>query len=180
MKDFTVYDVASGRPLRILCMGSDMTAANVHDGESMIVGRYDEAEGYIADGDFITFPLPRPSPHHIWDRTTEAWIDPRTPADMADALEARRAVASLSKVAFIVACRRTRIITDAEAEEAAEGKIPASFVPIIDAMPPEVRIEARIAWKASTVMERLDPLILSIADAIGLTAAQLDALFGVE
>lgn len=134
---------------------------------------------YVDPQGTLRFYPPRPSPIHAWDNAVEAWIDPRTQADLDAALAARRAATSLPRREFLRRAWKQGVITEAEAIIAAEGGLPASLQPLIDALPADQRTDARIDWAAATIVERTNPLITAFAAMLGRTPAQIDALFGV-
>ncbi|MDN3710990.1 hypothetical protein QWZ10_02625 [Paracoccus cavernae] len=42
-----------------------------------------------------------------------------------------------------------------------------------------MQLEAVVRWSGSVVIDRLNPVLLAIADGLGVDGAQLDALFGI-
>ena len=58
----------------------------------------------------------------------------------------------------------------------AAGRLPAVNAAVA-AMPGAQGDAARIEWNASSTVERNKPLVLVMASALGLTSAQIDALF---
>lgn len=95
------------------------------------------------------------------------------------ALQAAREAASLTKPEFIVGCMSVGLLTPAEAEEAAQGGVPAPFQQAVDALPPYEQTLIRVIWPTATQIDRLDPLILALADGLGVSEHTLDALFGL-
>lgn len=132
-------------------------------------------------GDGLTL---RPAPHLQWDVAAQEWIDPRTAEDVEAAaaadLQARRERASLSRAGFIKAVMHAGIVTPAEAAEVAKGNVPESLGPAFAAMTEAERAEASIDWSAAQRVDRLHPLILKLADALGVTDQDLDTLFGLD
>ena len=119
------------------------------------------AEGALAESDG------RP----VWQWT----VRPMTGAEVAGV----RSGAEMTRSDFIIAAVMSGIIAAADGEAAARGEVPPGLAPLIDAMSPEERFMARIRWGAATRINRMDPLILTLAASLGVTDNQLDALFGL-
>ena len=94
-------------------------------------------------------------------------------------LETSRNTASLTKNEFLQACMSVGLLTPKEAAVAARGNIPESFASAVAGMGAEMQDRVSIAWPASTRVERMDPLLLAVAAARGITDDTLDALFGL-
>lgn len=62
----------------------ELLLLNIREDEEFIVGDYDPATYYIADGEAVLYP-PRPGPWAAWSGAE--WIDPRTPEDIEDERE---------------------------------------------------------------------------------------------
>lgn len=93
--------------------------------------------------------------------------------------EARRG-ASLSAVDFAIAALGAGLITEAEAEGWVTGNaIPAVVVSALATLPEEQRVAARLRMIGPTTVRRDSPFIALLAGHIGLTDAQVDALFGI-
>lgn len=137
----------------------------------------DPASVYVLGSDLMALP-PRPDFLHRWDG--QQWIDPRTPADHAAALAARREAASLAKSDLLMRMATHDLISWDEAALAAAGQIPPSIVPMMEAMPPDARAAAIIKWTADPTISRNHRVILAAAYAMGLTAEIVDHIFGVE
>lgn len=105
-----------------------------------------------------------------------------TAADRAaQALAERRASASLGRGAFAVAAFAAGLITEAEAEAWAGGAslpqiIANAFAQIED---PTQRLAARIEALTTPTIRRGNPLLMMLQATLGLTDAQVDALFGI-
>ena len=129
-------------------------------------------------GEIIVMPVARQYP---WQEPDGAggWTDTRNEDEIAHARVLARNQASLSRIEFLLAAKNAGLITEADAEAAAESKIPPSMLPLFDAMTPEQQFEAKIRWKAATIIERMNPFILQWAGILGVTDEQLDALFNV-
>lgn len=78
---FTVYDPQTGRIEAAFTADAESAEANTPDGMERLPGRFNFADGYIAEGEFVPFPE-RPSPQHEFDWATHTWVDPRTLADL--------------------------------------------------------------------------------------------------
>lgn len=95
------------------------------------------------------------------------------------AIQAARASASLTKPEFILACMSVGILTPEEATQAAHGNIPEPFQQVVDNLPPYEQAILNVVWPTATQIDRLDPLILALADGLGIGDHTLDALFGL-
>lgn len=100
-----------------------------------------------------------------------------------DPLEAERASAVMGKAEFLFALTQPplQIITETEAKAAQNnGEIPAMFAPILEGMPPQMRLLAELKWGDSEVTRNNDLLVFA-ADALfgeeGLVI--LDQIFGI-
>ncbi|MBY0136817.1 hypothetical protein [Paracoccus yeei] len=134
---------------------------------------------YIKNDDVKFYP-PKPDGDNItFDYDSESWIDARTKQDWDNELQARRMAASMSRLDFVLKCHAFGILNDEEAEIAADGGFPDVMQGIIDSMPQEERFEAKMRWKMATVIDRMNPLIISMAAAIYIDEWSLDKVFGV-
>lgn len=179
---FVVHD-ANGMVLRAGTAPPDMVAMQaMNDGETAV--QVNDTSGVgdcthrMVQGEMVALP-PRPEPTMRYDVEAGAWFDPRTPDDLAGELEARRAASSLTKNEFLQACMSVGLLTPKEAAAAARGNIPESFASAVAGMGAEMQDRVSIAWPASTRVERMNPLILAVAAARGITDDTLDALFGL-
>lgn len=94
-------------------------------------------------------------------------------------VSAWRATASLSRTDFALVALGAGLVTAEEAEAWATGReLPSAVAEALESLPEAVRVPARIRALASTTVERAHPLIGVIASHLGLTDAQVDALFG--
>ena len=125
---------------------------------------------------FAEYP-PRPNDRVIWDG--QEWLDPRSSSEIADELNQVRANTHLDKSDLLIRLALAEIISEEEADEAAGGVIPASMQPMLQTLPPEAQMAARIKWKADTVISRNHPVIVAAAYAMGITDEQLDEIFDV-
>lgn len=71
------------------------------------------------------------------------------------------------------------MLTPKDAGVAARGDIPEPFVAAVAALSPEQRDMVPVIWPVTTRVCRMDALILSIADARGISSDTLDHLFGL-
>ena len=174
MRDYTLYSVTTGEIVQ-----SGYGLPPDRPGTAWIAGQFSDATHYIdAAGAPQELP-PRPSRWHTFDRDSAAWQDRRSNADMAAKLAQARAAASRSKPEFLAAAMMSGFIDPAEAKAAANGDIPAPFLPAVAQMPAYERAMLEIVWPSCTRIERMEPFIVAIAQASGITEDTLDALFGV-
>ena len=120
---------------------------------------------------------PRPGEWAVWTGTE--WTDPRTETDHKSEQKAKRAATYLTKAEFLQACMATGLLTPSEAAVAAKGDIPAPFLPAVASMTPEQQDMLPVIWPAVTRINRMDPLILSVAKGARISEETLDALFGL-
>jgi hypothetical protein len=113
---------------------------------------------------------------------TEAQIDWTQMITAAEADAVRRASWRASRVIpkldLVLAMASAGMISQASAISAAGGAVPAEFEPIVAAISDPPKTEVRIRWAGAQDMPRLSPFILMLQQAIGMTDAQVDALFG--
>ena len=159
---------------------ADDLALNVPDGFDVLAVADDVGpqSHYIADGAAVPYPE-KPGPWASFDYATGVWFDPRTAADMDAELQRRRKGASLTTAEFLQAAMAVNLLTPDEAAAASWGEVPAAFLPAVDQLSAEQRDRIRIIWPRVTIIERLDPLIVSVATTLGVSDATLDALFGL-
>lgn len=92
-----------------------------------------------------------------------------------------RATASLSRANFALAVYRTGILPFEEAVAAGKGDWPASFTPLLEAMPAGIDPnEAQILWSGIVIVERLHPLFEAVRQFRGMSPEDADAMFGYE
>ena len=179
---FVVHD-AAGMILRTGQASSDMVAIQAFEpGTSVTV--VDDTDGVdrdtfrVVDGRLVRLP-PKPAPFMTFDAEAGAWVDPRTDADRASELEARRSAASMTKGEFLQACIANMMLNPKEASIAARGDIPEPFQAAVAFMTPEQQDDLLVIWPVTTRVCRMDPLLLAVAEARGFTDDTLDALFGL-
>lgn len=172
-----VHDLSTGVIRAVITSPEPaVVALNVQPGEAVHVGEVELHRHYIRDGVAHEYP-PRPGPWAVWDG--QRWVDPRSPADLAADLIQRRHATQLDKSDLLIRLAVAGILTPEEAEEAAGGTIPASMLPMLEALPPDAQMAARVKWRADTTISRTHPVIVSAAHALGIPDAQLDQIFGV-
>lgn len=134
---------------------------------------------YIRDGVAKTLP-PQPSPYYVFDIATETWIDPRTTAEYDAYKEQVRSATSMSKYDFLKAVdQMDNAFTDEDIQMMARGEFPASVEAALAGMPPEESKDAKMRWAAMNTVGRMDPLIVSLAAAMGFSEFDLDDTFGI-
>ncbi len=177
MMIFTTYKTSTGEIVgQFLMPDLEAVMQNLSEGEWALVGGYNRNEFYIEDGDPVRKPT-SPGEWAVWDYVSKRWLDPRNPeTELASA----RAAASMSRSDFVLATIRARIIQPSDAGPAARGEIPPSLTSMFDSLPSDLQTEAIVRWGAATVIERNNPVLEVISQAMGLTAEGLDALFGIH
>ena len=165
----TIYEQATGAVRRVLDVPPQEVALNFDpDTEAVHVGGVDPAATYFLDGQPVALPPP-PGPWAVFDYGAGEWVDPRTPEDFAAALAQARAVASLSKIDFIMGCMSLGLLTPPEAIAAARGEIPESFAPVVESLSPMQRDYACVHWGAARLIERMDPFVVAVAQAASVS-----------
>ena len=177
----TIYDIETGAiEGTIRSDNSDSIVASLAEGQAVVEGHFSALTHYIgASGAAEEYPEIAPSVFHRFDRVQMQWVDPRTPSQVEIDLISRRAAASLTKPQFIIASMSVGLLTPAEAAEAANGLIPSSFQPAFEGLTPQQQDYARVLWPAATVIERMDPLVLAVAQYLSISDQTLDAIFGL-
>ncbi len=100
-------------------------------------------------------------------------------------LSAKREASVLSRAEFIQAVYKANILTKQEAKAAAAGEVPAFFITAIDTLVANGDMtqadadDAEILWAGLTQVERNHPFLPIAQSSLGLTDAQVDALFGI-
>ena len=176
----TIYDIATGAVRRVLDVPPQEVALNFDPAtEAVYTGEADPEATYFVDGQPVAMP-PRPGSWAVFDHGAGEWTDPRTPEDLAAALAEARAVASLSKLAFLMGCMEYGLLSPPEVIAAARGEIPESFAGVVAALSPMERDYASVYWAAARQIDRTHPLILMVAAGAGISESTLDALFGLS
>ncbi|MCL7466346.1 hypothetical protein [Phaeovulum sp. NW3] len=116
MIELTVYDAATGEIRRVL-RGPQIEelTATIGPDEAVLPGALDAAEVYIVADQPVAYP-PRPGPWAVFDYAACLWIDPRTEADLAAALEATRR-AAIRSVNAACGAVRARFVTQLPGQE---------------------------------------------------------------
>lgn len=120
-------------------------------------------------------PLPddvtdqEPGPFDTW--VDGAWVE--------DVEAKRLTIVSLTRRQMLLGLKAGGYITAQEAvDAAATGAIPAAVQAIFDNLPTQdERDDAAITWASMSVCERMNPLVIALGAANGLTAEQLDTFF---
>lgn len=180
---FTSFD-ADGRFLQnFVALNIEEVVMNIPPGGGMLVGLFDLEKHYARDGKALAYP-PKPGPWATFDFEAGAWVDPRSPADLeaqaAADLAMRRAGASLSRSEFCLGLVDLGILTIAEGIAAARGDLPDPLAGMLEGFSAGQAAQTAIAWAALGRVDRLDPIVLMIAGQVGLSAGQLDQLFGAD
>lgn len=173
---YTLFELRFGEVVGHLEMTNfDDVLANVPMDVALIEGYYPADEFILAEGVVTALP-PRPGPGWMLDPVAVVWIDMRDP-DMDQQI--LRQAASMTRSEFLLAAIRAGIIQPSDAGPAARGEIPPSLAPVFASLPPEVQTEAVVRWGAATMIERANPVLAALAEAMAIPDAQLDALFGI-
>ena len=176
----TIYDMATGAVRRVLDVPPQEIALNFDPAtEAVYSGEVDPEATYFVAGQPVALPPP-PGPWAVFDYGAGVWLDPRTPEEFAAALAEARAVASLSKLAFLMGCMEYGLLSPPEVIAAARGEIPESFAGVVAALSPMERDYASVYWAAARQIDRTHPLILMVAAGAGISESTLDALFGLS
>lgn len=171
---------------RIIQIGSapDYDTMMMQDGiDGVQVIGFDPQEGigtethYWTGKDFAPLP-PKPGEWAEWDGS--AWIDPRTPSDIAKAKNIRRNRTTLNKADLLISLASAGILSQDEAIDAAAGGIPLSLQPLLSRLPADAQMAARIKWMADVQISRTHPVIVAAAYGLGITDEALDEIFGVN
>lgn len=174
MRSHTIYRKSTGEILQ-----SGFGIPREGDDLGYVDGQYDSASFYIdAAGDPQPMP-PAPELGFRWDRDAKMWFDPRSEEDIRAELNSLRMATSISKSEFLQACMATGLLSPAEAATASRGDIPEAFRSAISTMSSEQQDMVAVIWPAVTRIDRMDPLILAVAKAQGITDQQLDQIFGI-
>ena len=85
---------------------------------------------------------------------------------------------ALSRRQFILGCMTEGFITQAEADAmSATGAIPAPFAAVVEQLPADQQVAARVTIRTATEFYRANPLVIAGMTAVGATEAQLDQFF---
>ncbi|MFC3569205.1 hypothetical protein [Paracoccus simplex] len=176
MTPFTVFDAATGAVVSNLSV-TDISDAmlNATGHQVLVQGEYRAREWRLVNG--VITPMPEsPGEWAVFDYASGEWTDPRNPLQE---MAAARAAAVMPRPDFLLAAIAAGIIQPSDAGPAARGEIPPSLTSVFEGLPPEVQLEAVVRWGAATMIERMNPILLALAGAMGVSEAQLDGLFGI-
>jgi hypothetical protein len=95
-----------------------------------------------------------------------------------DPLIAWRDTASLSRLDFCTSLVRLNILTKDQALATIDGVWPEPMLNFLSYLDADQAFEVQMEWKAAVTVQRNHPFILSLGSWLGLTTAQLDAMFG--
>lgn len=98
--------------------------------------------------------------------------------DPAAALAAWRANRELSKADFVLALVLAEILTLQDAIAAGRGGWPTALEGFLGYLTPEQSAQVQIEWATRTMIGRTDTYVLVLGSYLGLSDAQLDAMFG--
>lgn len=86
--------------------------------------------------------------------------------------------ASVTRRQLLIALAQMEIITGEEALAAAKtGAVPTAVQAVFDNMQPADNLAAEITWASMSVAERSNPLVAALAQANGMTDAEIDDFF---
>lgn len=144
--------------------GSILWTAEMADGAEAPAGDHIEIEA-------------APTDLHLWRVEDGALVEREDAAELV--LAEARANASLSPAAFFIAMKSGGVLTPMEAAQAAAGEMPASIAGVLAEMPEDTQAEVLIRFRRASQFDRLDPFLALFAQAMGISDAQFDALFGI-
>jgi len=101
-------------------------------------------------------------------------------AAAAQRLARQRQTAFVTKREFCLALAPAGILTAEDTLLAAKGEWPtalADFLPLLD---DAQKLDAQVEWATLTIVERMHPLVLTLASWMSLPDEAVDALFGIE
>lgn len=101
------------------------------------------------------------------DRYVDPCTQPEPPAEVPQVITKRQ---------FLIQLVRSGLVAPSEASTLAIQP-PALMEGILNSMPLEAAVEARIGWAAMTQVERYSPLVLAAAEANNITSQDLDLFF---
>lgn len=106
----------------------------------------------------------------VW--TDNGWVVPFDPVKA-------RQTASLTKREFCLALYRAGILQQEDAIAAAKGEWPEAMAGFLSYMTPDQATDAQIEWGGATVIERTNPIVLTLASWLSLPDEQVDKIFGI-
>lgn len=157
-----------GRAIKVLGLsGADEATLNAHGGYTVAdTPRPETTPKQTARR--LPEPVQQPDGTYAW-----TWEIEDIPLDVL------RARMSLSKLQLTLALVGQGILSEAEGEAwLASGTLPAFAVSALDTLPDDgTRAVARLRFVGAVEIERTNPFIALLAGHLGLTDAQVDALF---
>jgi hypothetical protein len=99
-------------------------------------------------------------------------------SNIPDPIIAWRSNASLSRLDFCTSLVRLNILTKEQALATIDGVWPEPMLNFLGYLDADQAFEVQMEWKAAVTVQRNHPFILSLGSWVGLTTAQLDAMFG--
>jgi hypothetical protein len=106
-----------------------------------------------------------------WDGVTFSRFEP-------DPLIAWREAAHLSRLEFCMAVVQIGVLTKDQALATIRGDWPAPMLAFLDYLTADQAFNAKMEWEAAASVRRNHTFVLSLGSWLGLSTAQLDALFG--
>lgn len=114
----------------------------------------------------------RPSVYH--NLVSGSWV-----LDTTAEVISKRATAKLFRTDFVLAAHAAGLLSDADAELAARGEVPAVLTAAIAGNTDLEKVQFKIIWGGLLEVNRNHPLIGIVQTYMSLTDAQVDALFGI-
>lgn len=90
-----------------------------------------------------------------------------------------RATTSVSKREFCLALLDSDVFDIEEVEAIASGKWPEALQDFLLVLTPRQVASLRIEWAASSIIERMNPVVLTLASYLSLRDELVDTLFGI-
>lgn len=94
-------------------------------------------------------------------------------------LAERRAACAIPRGTLCTNLLTVGLLSPADAVSASKGNWPDVFAAAISGLSATDQAKAQISWAGAASIPRMHPLILTVQATIGLTDAQVDALFGI-
>ena len=90
-----------------------------------------------------------------------------------------RSTASLSRREFCLRLASMNILPGSDALASAKGEWPATMADFLGYLDADQALDAQIEWAAVSSIDRLHPMVLTLASWLDLPELQVDALFGI-
>lgn len=177
MIEFIVVERETGKIVRSGFSANPGVDQVLEPGEVVLITEMTDPARYHVSAEGIVPIPPRPEGWVEWNG--EAWVDPRSPAQVSEALYTTRQRTSLDKSELLTRMLLSGLLPVSDIEAAGEGRIPPSLEPALAMLPPEAQVVARIKWRNDPVISRTNPVIVLAGAALGMSEEQLDTLFGV-